>query len=250
MFAAGADVVVVGGGAAAGSLVGDGERVSCGVCLDDFSAASDAAYTLPCGHTHHRACAAAFARARLMRGDAPRCWAGESGPDLACGALVPDDDLARLLGAEAWSAAARLRDQRADLSLRFCPRAACGAPVRGGSAAAPALRCAACGGAFCFTHATAHAGSDDCAAYAARADVAAEARASDEAIAASAKRCPRCAAWVERAAGCNVVACPCACAFCWLCGDELPPGDELPAHYQARRNGGRRMRNPALRGEN
>ena len=196
----------------------------CGVCLDEVGLNL---YHLPCGHMLHRPCLAGFARSRLFRGEVARCYDGENrAGEIACGKQLPDLDLSLLLTPSDWATGLRLRAQRADVTLRFCPRPACGAQVSGGGAGAPALTCSACAQEFCWLHATAHPDTT-CTEYEARADVIAEETLSANAISATAKACPRCAAWVERSGGCNVIVCAsCGGSYCWLCLALLPLGDE------------------------
>jgi hypothetical protein len=182
----------------------------CSICLNDFPATDFFTFS-GCGHAFHRPCLVSWANSKLSGGAdlLPTCF--EDG----CGAAVLTSDLALLASEDIFARGCRLRAQRADPSVRFCPRAGCNAEVRGGSEAASALRCETCATEFCWQHDLAHVGST-CAEYAARADVVAEAAASEQALSASAKRCPSCSAWVERSGGCNVVPCAaCSANFCW-----------------------------------
>lgn len=199
---------------------------TCGVCLDVIG--TNTTYTLSsCGHTLHKPCLMDLAKSRLFRGEPVKCYEGENVPgEIACGRPLIDADLLHLLSAQDWTSIQRLRAQRADVALRFCPNANCGAEVRGGSASSPALTCQRCAQTFCWTHATAHP-LTSCSEYTSRADVSAEETLSLNAISATAKACPKCAAWVERTGGCNVIVCAsCGASFCWLCLLELPAGDE------------------------
>ena len=207
---------------------------TCGVCLDEMEAGNT--YTLSCNHTLHRPCLMDLARSRLFRGEPARCYEGENVPgETACGRQLIDLDLLALLSVSDWTTITRLRAQRADVTLRFCPNVNCGAEVRGGSTASPALTCQRCAQTFCWTHATAHPFTD-CSEYTSRADVNAEETLSMNAISATAKACPRCAAWVERTGGCNVIVCAsCGGSYCWLCLALLPPGDECERAKGARR---------------
>jgi hypothetical protein len=203
----------------------------CGICLDRITPA-DAFVLSSCGHSLHRPCLSVFSKDRSFRLESVKCYFGENDPkEVACGRCIIDDDLKLLLSEADWASVSRLRAQRADRSLRFCPRCP-DQRVEGGSAAAPALKCPQCELEFCFVHATAHMGAS-CAEYESRVDIAQEAGLSETEINLTAKRCPDCSAWVERASGCNVINCAsCGSSFCWLCLAKLPPGDEMPSHFQ------------------
>lgn len=203
----------------------------CGICLDRIPPA-DAFVLSGCGHSLHRPCLSVLLKDRLFRLESVKCYVGENDPkEVACGRCIIDDDMKLVLSEADWAAVSRIRAQRADRSLRFCPRCP-DQRVEGGSAAAPALKCPQCELEFCFVHATAHAGAS-CSEYETRVDIAQEAGLSETAIHLTAKRCPECSAWVERASGCNVINCAsCGLSFCWLCLTKLPPGDEMPSHFQ------------------
>jgi hypothetical protein len=163
---------------------------------------------------------------------------GAAAAGFACRVPISEDDAAAILrGAEGGEGVlARLRRARrraADPSLRDCPR--CGAEIPGGSAAAPALRCAACGARSCFVGGSA---LTDAALQAAALELCRAhdtAHAADDAAAAAeaqrlgATRC-RCGTLVAREGGCNSMLCPgCGRSFCALCHRDIDKG-ELPTH--------------------
>ena len=201
--------------------------LECGICLDSFPEA-DAFFLSSCGHSLHHPCLIANVHSRLSdAGDTTvRC------PVSGCGIALLDADISLLSDASVLARLHRVRAQRADPSLRFC---ACGGEVRGGSARAPQLRCGACGGEFCWLHEARHApGAAACAAFVERERADPANAASLAALRVDSKQCPNaaCGSWVAREGGCNSVVCSvCSTTFCWLCGEQIEPG-ELPIHFQ------------------
>jgi hypothetical protein len=201
--------------------------LECGICLESYLEADS--FTLSsCGHSHHHPCLIANVAARLTdSGDLSlRC------PESGCGITLLDTDISLLSDASVLARLHRVRAQRADPSLRFC---ACGGEVRGGSARAPQLRCGACGLDFCWLHEARHApGAAACAAFLERERVDPANAASLAALRGDSKQCPNaaCGSGVSRDGGCNSVVCSvCQITFCWLCGEQIEPG-ELPIHFQ------------------
>lgn len=206
---------------------------TCQICLEPRP---EAGSKLPCGHQFDSECLLSWFSAGISEGRVEfRCPYDPAHDELTvdsdlpvCDAEIPGGLVEAVLqqygereGGTDRSLAARYRRfvaLRADPGLRDCPR--CGELVSGGSAAAPALSCGACGSKFCWTHAGAHAGRT-CADY--EAATAPDAAAAEAAMRAAGFRpCPGCGVRVAKSGGCDAVTCSvCSCRFCIECGAKV-----------------------------
>lgn len=114
--------------------------------------------------------------------------------------------------------------------LRWCPAPDCGRAVRVGSLGARDVRCGRCAHAFCFRCARDAHAPLTCEQAAEWADALMRAQRGEwsgdehgavgtaEWLRAHARACPSCAAPIERAGGCDHIACArCGHEFCWRC---------------------------------
>jgi hypothetical protein len=199
----------------------------CAVCLSAYAPDTEGFFLSSCGHALHHPCVASLVAARHGDGStAVLCF------EPGCGVPLLDSDVTLLSDPALVARMQRVRAARLDPSLRFC---ACGAELRGGSAARAELVCGACGAAQCWLHGPSrHApGAEACAALSARERSDPAFAASMVALRAGAKQCPNpaCGSWVHREGGCNSILCAtCGKSFCWLCGQAIDTS-ELPLHY-------------------
>ena len=194
---------------------------SCAVCFAEFN--QEHAYTLSgCGCTHHRPCLLENISFHLNSGQIHVSC-------LVCGAPLLDSDVRELLnektelGVSMLARLNRLRLQKADSSIRFCPD--CSNPTTGGSLSSSSLTCSSCGKIFCFMHSTAHApGPAACLEYTKAQASSPDTLLSLETIRKNSRPCPnaQCGTQLERAGGCNSMVCTnCGITFCWLCGKQI-----------------------------
>ncbi len=172
------------------------------------------------------------AAAELLRRARARLRARAAASRRECHAVI---DPANVRAALAGAPDALVRYERA-LALTApdaveCPNKACGL-VQKGSPARPAMVCAGCGAAFCFSHGGAHPGAT-CAAFD-RAHAAEEKATAAQLARDGVLPCPGCRAPTYKTEGCNHMTCAnktCSTQWCWTCGSEIPGGG-VTEHFE------------------
>ena len=208
--------------------------MNCPVCLSVFS--EQQAFTLSgCGCQHHSHCLKENISFHLNNGAIQvACY--------TCGVALLDSDIHTVIGESEMGSSIlarlkRLRVQKADPSVRFCP--SCLGPVPGGDAKRQALSCGGCGQEFCFIHSTAHPpGLEACKLYVKEQEKNPDTLLSLETIRKNSRPCPNtsCGTQLERVGGCNSMLCSnCGITFCWLCGKQISE-DSLPVSKIGRYN--------------
>lgn len=196
----------------------------CPICMDD-KALTDFC-RLSCGHEFCRAClsrpleiAVRERNTTTLRCSNPACRHTFDEADIKN--IVHDPALMRALRDaqfQEWAAK--------NPNLRQCPTADC--PYLFEYDENPrTIMCPVCNQQYCANCRSAHLQEITCAQAeqdrTLAADPRAEARASEQLIQNTTKRCPRCHANIERSAGCNHMTCAnCHHEFCWLCMIDWP----------------------------
>ena len=214
------------GGAAAAPKVRRGltrkRPFDCPVCMMECE--PDEAYTLSCTHSYCAACIGQYASIKVKDGEISKkqlCC-----PDEGCKAPLTPNDVEGVLthaddGAELWAKFDEFRLTRyveEEDTSHHCPGAGCGYMFFVGRGDPSKFDCPQCSNAFCMLCKEKwHDGSCPVAA-----DESMEEYMKNTTL----KQCPNCKNMVEKAEGCNAIACRCGIQFCFICAKQIQAADQ------------------------
>jgi len=198
------------------------ECVECRVCRMDRSMAE--MHPAPCGHQFCRWCLETHYRSSIANGTVTFECIEE-----LCDRPIADEELMLFLDDLSRSKYAKFARNALlvqDPDIRWCVKRGCEHEIRRQNKRQKRMECGRCGTAVCYDcsglyHNTA-SGEHDCETVK-RAD----SKCSEWANAGGldVQNCPKCAARIEKNAGCNHLTCSyCKYQFCWLCRKEFKKG--------------------------